>query len=347
MVVMSKRRLRIYGGWLLATVGLIVAACFAVNCLVDPLWYLRGNVLTGINYPFNERLAEIIRFLPRLQEYDCIIFGTSRASLLPEEKIQGYHCYNLSVSDGQAREYLLYAKYLQERGFAPRLMIVDVKRADFIGPEQALEVPDFIRDGAGPPSIFASYLSIDALDFSIRTLRGDAPHHRYYNQDFRAELEVRSKRHRYDPKGPIKPEPAPFGVHPERAAAYVELRRQFPAARAIGYIPPESAWRIAAFSLTGQLDAYLAAVGKVATAYDEFRDFSIPSKLTEGKEGTYDGSHYSRAVNARVLAGLMADQSDLAVDWRREDLAAVTALYHRRLAEFMETVTEAEADTKR
>ena len=347
MVVMSKRRFRIYGGWLLATVGLIVAACFAVNCLVDPLWYLRGNVLTGINYPFNERLAEIIRFLPRLQEYDCIIFGTSRASLLPEEKIQGYHCYNLSVSDGQAREYLLYAKYLRERGFAPRLMIVDVKRADFIGPEQALEVPDFIRDGAGPPSIFASYLSIDALDFSIRTLRGDAPHHRYYNQDFRAELEVRSKRHRYDPKGPIKPEPAPFGVHPERAAAYVELRRQFPAARAIGYIPPESAWRIAAFSLTGQLDAYLAAIGKVATAYDEFRDFSIPSKLTEGKEGTYDGSHYSRAVNARVLAGLMADQSDLAVDWRREDLAAVTALYHRRLAEFMETVTEAEADTKR
>ena len=347
MVVMSKRRFRIYGGWLLATVGLIVAACFAVNCLVDPLWYLRGNVLTGINYPFNERLAEIIRFLPRLQEYDCIIFGTSRASLLPEEKIQGYHCYNLSVSDGQAREYLLYAKYLRERGFAPRLMIVDVKRADFIGPEQALEVPDFIRDGAGPPSIFASYLSIDALDFSIRTLRGDAPHHRYYNQDFRAELEVRSKRHRYDPKGPIKPEPAPFGVHPERAAAYVELRRQFPTARAIGYIPPESAWRIAAFSLTGQLDAYLAAVGKVATAYDEFRDFSIPSKLTEGKEGTYDGSHYSRAVNARVLAGLMADQSDLAVDWRREDLAAVTALYHRRLAEFMETVTEPEADTKR
>ena len=347
MVVMSKRRFRIYGGWLLATVGLIVAACFAVNCLVDPLWYLRGNVLTGINYPFNERLAEIIRFLPRLQEYDCIIFGTSRASLLPEEKIQGYHCYNLSVSDGQAREYLLYAKYLRERGFAPRLMIVDVKRAEFIGPEQALEVPDFIRDGAGPPSIFASYLSIDALDFSIRTLRGDAPHHRYYNQDFRAELEVRSKHHRYDPKGPIKPEPAPFGVHPERAAAYVELRRQFPAARAIGYIPPESAWRIAAFSLTGQLDAYLAAIGKVATAYDEFRDFSIPSKLTEGKEGTYDGSHYSRAVNARVLAGLMADQSDLAVDWRREDLAAVTALYHRRLAEFMETVTEAEADTKR
>jgi hypothetical protein len=118
-------------------------------------------------------------------------------------------------------------------------------------------------------------------------------------------------------------------------------------ARAIGYIPPESAWRIAAFSLTGELDAYLAALGQVATAYDEFLDFSIPSPLTESREGTYDGSHYTRAVNARVLAGLLANQSDLAVDWRREDAAATAALYHHRLAQFIDTTTEAEAGSKR
>src|SRR6516162_9768188 len=344
--VRSQQRFRTYLGWLLATSGVILGACFVVNCLVDPLWYLRGNVLTEINYPFNERLAEIIRFLPRLQDYDCIILGTSRASLLPEEKIDGYRCYNLSISDGQAPEYVLYAKYLRERGFAPRLIIVDVKRGEFIGPQLPVEVPDFVRSGSSPPSIFTSYLSLDALDFSIRTWRGDAPHHRYYDAAFRAELEVRSKRHRYDPKGPIKPEPPPIDVHAERGAPYVELRSLFPEARAIGYIPPESAWRIAAFSLTGGLDAYLTAIGQVAAAYDEFLDFSIPSALTEGKEGTYDGSHYSRAANARVLAGLMANQSDLAVDWRKENLAAITALYHRRLAQFMETMTEVEAGAK-
>ena len=346
-MAVSKKRFRTYSGWLLATVVVVVAVCFAINCLVDPLWYLRGNVLTGVNYPFNERQAAIIRLLPRLTDYDCLIIGTSRASLLPEEKIERYRCYNLSMSDGQPPEYLLYAKYLRARGFDPRLVIVDIKRAEFLGPAQAVELPDFIRSGAAPPSIFASYLSLDALDFSIRTLRGDAPHHRYYDSDFRAQLEVRSKRHRYDPKGPIKPQPEPFDVHAERVAAYVELRRQFPEARAIAYIPPESAWRIAAFGLTGQLDAYLAAIGQIAAAYDEFLDFSIPSVLTEGKDGTYDGSHYARSANAPVLAGLMAGQSDLAVDWREQDLAAVSALYHRRLGEFMETTTEAEAAPKR
>src|SRR5262249_30855224 len=153
----------------------------------------------------------------------------------PDENIQGFRCYNLSFSDGNAPEYLLYAKYLRERGYSPRLIIVDLKRAEFLGPQQAVEVPDFIRSGASPPRTFVGYLSTDALDFSIRTLRDDSPHHRYYDADFHAQLRVRSERRRYNPKGPIKPQPPPFDVHAERAATYVELRRQFPMARAIGY----------------------------------------------------------------------------------------------------------------
>src|SRR5262249_47708677 len=99
-------------------------------------------------------------------------------------------------------------------------------------------------------------------------------------------------------------------------------------------------------SLTDGFDTYLTAIAPIAATYDEFLDFSIPSALTRGKEGTYDGSHYSRATNARVLAGLMANESDVAVDWRKENLAAITALYHKRLAEFMGTITEAEASPK-
>src|SRR6185437_1819466 len=104
VMAQGKKRLRTFIIWLLAAAGVVVAGCFAVNCLVDPLWYLRGNVLTGVNYAFNERLAAINRFLPRLGEYDCVIFGSSRASLLPDENIEGYHCYNLSFSDGNAPE---------------------------------------------------------------------------------------------------------------------------------------------------------------------------------------------------------------------------------------------------
>jgi hypothetical protein len=343
------QRLRAYIGWLLATAGLIVAACFAVNCLIDPLWYLSGNMLTEINYPFNERLSKPIRFLPRMQNYDCVIFGTSRATLLPEDKAEGYRCFNLAFSDGQASEYLLYADYLRQRGFAPRLMIVDIRRDELIGPAKPADVPDFVRIGEAPPAIFATYLSLDALDFSIRTLRGDSPHHRYYDQEFRARLEVRSKRRYYNPPVPIKPVPPPFDVHPERAAPYIELRQKFPMARAIAYLPPESTWRIAAFSLTGVFDSYLAVIGDIAAAYDQFLDFSFPSALTMSKApaDTYDGSHFSREVNERVLAGLLANKSVLALDWHSEDSAALAARYRQRLAQFIAQTTEAAASPTR
>ena len=341
----SYVRLRRYIGWLVASALVVVAACFLVNCLVDPLWYLRGNVLTDINYPFNERLAKIIRFLPRMKDYDCVIFGTSRATLLPADKIDGYRCYNMAFSDGQGTEYLAYAKYLRQRGFAPKLLIVDVKPEEFIGPTKPPEIPEFVRGGGASPSIFATYLSLDALDFSIRTLRKDAPHHRYYGKDFAAELEVRSKKHRFNPTVPIKPSPPPNDVHPERATLYVELREQFPEARAIAYIPPISAWTVAAFSLTGGLDAYLGALDEVAAAYDRFLNYAVPSPITAGKEGTYDGSHYSRAVNTRVVAAMLAKTSDLWLEWKKGEGPSVSADYRERLARFTASADQA-AETK-
>ena len=70
-----------------------------------------------------------------------------------------------------------------------------------------------------------------------------------------------------------------------------------------------------------------------------------PSPSGARREGRPQGNqdYPGNRVNARVLAGLMANQSDLAVDWRKDDVAAITALYHKRLAQFMETTTEAEA----
>ena len=346
----SSNRLLKFISWILATAGLIVVSCFVLNCLIDPLWYLGGNKLTEINYAFNERLSKLNQFLPQLKKYDCVIFGTSRATLLPEDQAEGYRCLNLAISDGQSSEYLLYADYLIQRGFAPRLMIVDIRREELVGAVKAPEVPDFVRTGEAPPSIFATYLSLDALNFSIRLLRRDSPHHRYYDPDFHARLEVRSKRRYYNPTVPITPMLAPFDVHPERAALYIQLRQKFPKARAIAYLPPESTWRIAAFSLTGGVfDTYLALIGNIAAAYDQFLDFSFPSPLTESKApaDTYDGSHYSREANERVLAGLLANKSDLALDWRGQDAATIAALYRQRVAQFIAKTSRPETGSTR
>jgi hypothetical protein len=120
-------------------------------------------------------------------------------------------------------------------------------------------------------------------------------------------------------------------------------------ARAIAYLPPESAWRIAAFSLTDGFDTYLGMIGRIAAAYDEFLDFSVPSPLTRSKDpkDTYDGSHYSRKANERVLAALLADREDAAIAWRGRDAATLIPVYRDRLADFMATTSRAEVSPKR
>lgn len=335
------RILATYIAALVATVGVIAGLCLAVNLLVDPLWLLRGNVVTGVNFAFNERVAKMNRFLPRMKEYDCVIIGSSRATLLPERQIRGYRCFNLAFSGGRINEFLLYGAYLRARGFAPSLLIVGVDPYNFFGPMPDPDMPDFIRTGSDPPSLLRSYLSLDALGFSIRELEGDSPHHRYYDRDLNCRILARARE--YLPPRVLTPMPEHSLAEVERAALYVQLRQMFPTARAIGYVPPISAWTMARISLSGDLDGYLTALGRVAAAFDEFLDFGIPNTITATPTDTYDGSHYSEAVNAHIAAALQTGQPDPGVDWHRVDGEAMGVLYWERLDQLVLSVARAGA----
>src|ERR1700730_73349 len=100
----TRRLLRRYLAMLLGAVAVVAGACLAANALVDPLWYFAGNVVTGVNYAFNERLAKVNRLLPRLEQYDCLILGSSTSALLPERQIAGQRCFNLGFSSGVVPE---------------------------------------------------------------------------------------------------------------------------------------------------------------------------------------------------------------------------------------------------
>jgi len=86
---------------LVVTACVIAGLCLVINFLVDPLWYLRGNLVTGVNFAFNERIAKLNQLMPRMQDYDCLIVGSSRTTLLPERRFSGHHCFNLAFSGGR------------------------------------------------------------------------------------------------------------------------------------------------------------------------------------------------------------------------------------------------------
>jgi len=87
----------------------------------------------------------------------------------------------------------------------------------------------------------------------------------------------------------------------------------FPDARAIGYVPPISAWHISDMEKNGVLGGYIDALANTAPIFRVFIDFSVPSPITSRTDITYDGSHYHPSVNLLIASALQSDTSPTGV----------------------------------
>jgi len=309
-----------YTIWLGLVWGGFCLAVLATNYLVDPLWHFQGNQVTGKNFAFNERQAKINLLLSDPEKYDCLIFGSSRATLLPPDSLLPHRCFNFSFSGGQIEEFIAFATYLAQQGIRPSLIIVGVDGFNFLaGERDPSSIPDYISKQGEPPGFLEDYLSIDSLLMSLRTLDDDSPLPRYYDAQFVAQ--IKSDAPQFQPNRSLEAEGLrradadqrqKRAYAPKVSARYQQLSRIFPGAQTIAYVPPISAWHIEDMKKNGVLDGYLLALHTTATLLPVFIDFSIPSSITWNTDNTYDGSHYVPQVNHTIGKALLAGE---AVEW--------------------------------
>lgn len=318
-----------YFAALAATVLACAAAVFAVNAAVDPMWYFGGNKVGSVNYAFNERLSKVNLFLSTQEEYDCVIFGDSRVTLLPEQAIEGYRCFNFAFSAGKAEEAVAYARYIANRGFRPRLVIMGVPAAAFRDEIGGTNIPPFIRKLDDPKPALLNYLSVDALSMSWRTLAGESPLDRVYTLDF--ECRIAPGAPLYDPARPVTDMMAGRFTGTQRVKFYDEMREVFPDAELAGYVPPISAWAIDAYEKAGWLPQYVMAIHLASEKFDRFLDFGVPSSLTVDTGNTYDGTHYSEPANRRIAGQLPDGGSSEALDLKQMSAEEALAIYRARL----------------
>ena len=308
---------RSYGRYLvglLATVAAIAGAVLTVNLLVDPLWYLHGNVISGMNYQYNERHSKAFRFMKDPDQYDCIILGSSTGSLLNENKIAGYNCFNFSFSHGNISEYVSYAKFARRFTRNIRLVIVSVDAYNLLNAELDDWSPLFVRDSdVSPPSVLASYLDRDTFYYSLRALTKGRDQGIYYRSDFTAAIHPGSPT--YEPQGRLTSDfqrrfghkaTDPFSER--NIALFRELGEVFPDAEYVGVAPPIAAHYVAFLRLANTLNGLLEAKHALTAVFDRFYDFSLPSAVTKDPTNTYDGEHFDLSWNDRVVAILNAEK---------------------------------------
>ncbi|MGH8518098.1 MAG: hypothetical protein ACREUE_11625 [Panacagrimonas sp.] len=307
----------------------VLALAGGLNYVVDPLWYLQGNRITGRNFAFNERISKI-NLLNRTadQGWDCLILGSSRVTSLRASGFEGLRCFNLSLKGAEAPEQLAYGRYARERGLRPRVLIVAVDDFNFIDrPTTARRTQPRVE---GTPSAWHAFFSTDVLTFSVMTLAGLSPDPNYYDRNF--DQQVLYDTPRFKPRGKDKPD---LPCSKRRIETFREIRALFPEARALAYAPLMSPWYLFNDVYTrGLLDCTLDAYHAVARDYDTFLDFGIPSPITLDNELTSDGTHFKPQANDAIARGLQGRAPELAVDVKALSLEAYRETVRGRLHAF-------------
>lgn len=343
----AAKRHRAYVIRMLAACGMLVLGTFSLNWMVDPLWYRGGNQLSDVNFAFNERESKLNHLLHHLADYDCLIFGSSRSTLLQSDSVPGHRCFNLSFSGGQVEEFIAFAEYLKWAGMRPKLVIVGVDEFNLQQDRrEPVSIPAYVSAKRLPQPAWKAYLTAGSLVFTLRTLLDDSPLTRYYTS--KLECAIRGDAPHFRPQHSLQsegrrrmdrsPQAAP-AFSPRNAGLYGKLHRVFPAARRVAYVPPVSAWHIAELDGQGRLAGYVAAIFAVSRHFPNFWDFSIPSRQTWRIDNTYDGSHYDVPTNLLIADAMFTRAAGFGTPVHRlEGMQAYAERYEQGLAMFRTVV---------
>ena len=284
----------------------ILGSVAGINWFIDPLWYSHGNILTGKNFAFNERITKTNLFLRtnKEEDYDCIIFGSSRVTTLRSSEFTGNNCFNYALKGAEIPDFVSYANFLKEQNIDPKVIYVGVDGFNFVEKERK-EQPPVAIESMQTQSPLQAYLSADVLLFSTMTLLGISPDPAsYYDRNFEPVDVVNPPV--YDAKF-YKPA-ASQKCDLTSVETFASLKEFFPNAQFIAYVPPRSAWSMVNDTYgRGLMDCYLSAFHQLSQHYDAMYDFSIPSEVTKDPSNTFDGSHYSVTTNNRVAKILQGE----------------------------------------
>ena len=346
---------KIYLSCLLTTIFLLSAFVFILNIIVDPLWYNSGNRIAKTNYPFNERLSKTNQFINKKDECDCLIFGSSRATLLNENNIDKYKCFNYSFSGGRINEFVKFSSYVEKIKSNFSLIIVGVDDFNLFEKNDDSNVPEYIINKGKPPTLIKSYLTIDAAVFSLKTLLKISPMDRYYDEKLickimpglppykpdRVKLNHEITNISYNEYGDVLDDDCKinFDSYLKIIEKYKLIKMNFSKAMLLGYVPPISPWEIASWSKKRYV-IYLNTIFSISRFISPFYDFSIPSSITANPSNTYDGSHYNAKTNILIAERLNQQSEDFGARVDTLSKAQYFLKYQKELQNFLKTQEE-------
>ena len=273
------------------------------------------------NFTFNERISKSVWLDRNQSNFDCLILGSSRTTLIDVRDIPKYRCFNYSVGGGSLADSLHLARFAGQKITSLTTVFVSVDDFNWIR-SSALDLSKpspFSLDIQAKLSPFKYYFGLSALGMSVRTLLDSPPTPRYYARDF--SIQVRADAPRLADGKPREALAVPHlsDAQIKKNVSVVSdaiegIRAIFPRCRLVGFVPFTFKGIITANLDEIGVDRYMEAQSLIASSFDDFYDFSIVSNVTTDPSSTYDGSHFFPNVNAVLIRQMvLQEESDISM----------------------------------
>lgn len=269
---------------------------FSINYAVDPLWYRNTDTVLSQNLASNERYMKSIHYARNSDQYDCVIFGSSRSSLLNEKEIKPFRCFNFSFSNGHVKEFLEIANYISASGAKIKLMIVSIDEVSFLREfdNPGKELPSFL-DNFSRPNIIEHYLTWDVLKTSLKTILGRHNLPRYYLRTTKSNFSagVLLNVTPYIPETTVGYSGSFYELGQQNVHLYTKLFSMFPEAHKIPLVLPMHTEELSKLKANSNFSEFANGLAQIPFRTNtKLLDFLEHPDLSTSKLYTYDGFHY-------------------------------------------------------
>lgn len=288
---MKKKQLISYLKNYLSFIFFFLLLIFLINCVIDPLWYFKGNKISNINYVYNERLTKFNNFYYNddNKNKDCLIFGSSISTTINEKNFIKNSCYNFSFSAGAIEEYVLYLNYLKFIGYLPKKIYIELPI--FMKDEKIKIYKKFINENLNSEIVaFIPPVASESLLEQYNLIK--------YNEKKKVSINVPSFIEYQNP-------PDKFWDHYFTFNSFIfSIKSLFKISNYtnaynenfVGFVRKSKSnfnknFKKIKFN-KNDLEAIILNRKLLLNIFDEVYDFSVPNKKINDSINTYDGSHY-------------------------------------------------------
>ncbi|WEG16604.1 hypothetical protein PQ478_19195 [Alkalihalophilus pseudofirmus] len=313
----------VYKAWLIKLAAVCVVLVMLVggfNYMVDPLWaFDHANPFNERQDSINEREQKSLHLAYTAQDYNALLLGSSRSTVVDQYQFEGVKMFNYSVPAVSIEEFNEYIHFAKKHGHEPELIVLGLDFFTTNETRKQTEFPsEYFETVEDPLHRFKTLLSMDTFEYSYKnawsSLMDTEQFVRRYDRHHTAEFQQISQEDKDElVEGDLR---RYKGIHYAPSYQYhtgyknqlQQMVDENPNTDFIVYVTPVTEPLLRLLYEQERLPDYTHWIGEIIDVFGGVYNFMTINEVTTNVDRFYDAHHFYAEVGDVIAARLQDEE---------------------------------------